>query len=131
MVPARERGAILGKRKRGPKLSGRATMVVKPRVSSPRVWSMSACRTFRAFSLRNCPRLGKADQGRQARHCDAGSRNAGRHRVYRRHSAREVSDDRAAQMVLQNDGKKLDEKAEEMSKKYISELREKARIVTR
>ena len=45
-------------------------------------------------------------------------------------SAREVNDDRAAQLVLQNDGK-LDEKAEELSKKYIGELRKSARIAER
>ncbi len=45
-------------------------------------------------------------------------------------SSREVSDDRAAQMMLQSDGK-LDEKAEALSKKYLAELREKARIQTK
>ena len=45
-------------------------------------------------------------------------------------SAREVSDDRVAQMVFQNEGA-LDEKAAELSKKYIAELRQKARIVER
>jgi peptidyl-prolyl cis-trans isomerase SurA len=45
-------------------------------------------------------------------------------------SSREVNDDRAAQMVLNNDGK-LDEKAEEMSKKYLAELKEKAAITNR
>lgn len=45
-------------------------------------------------------------------------------------SSREVNDDRAAQMVLNNDGK-LDAKAEEMSKKYLTELREKAQIINR
>lgn len=45
-------------------------------------------------------------------------------------STREVNDDRAAQMVLNNDGK-LDEKAEALSKKYLTELREKAAITNR
>jgi peptidyl-prolyl cis-trans isomerase SurA len=45
-------------------------------------------------------------------------------------STREVNDDRAAQMMLQADGN-LDAKAEEMSKKYIEELRKTARIVQR
>jgi peptidyl-prolyl cis-trans isomerase SurA len=45
-------------------------------------------------------------------------------------SAREVSDDRVAQMVL-NGEKKADEKADEISKKYTDELRKKARIVER
>jgi peptidyl-prolyl cis-trans isomerase SurA len=46
-------------------------------------------------------------------------------------STREVNDDRAAQMMLQADGSNLDAKAEEMSKKYIEELRKAARIVER
>ncbi len=45
-------------------------------------------------------------------------------------SAREVSDDRVAQMVL-NGEQKSDEKADEISKKYTDELRKKARIVER
>ncbi|RUM96441.1 peptidylprolyl isomerase [Pseudaminobacter arsenicus] len=45
-------------------------------------------------------------------------------------SAREVSDDKVAKMVFQSEGNK-DEQAEAMSKRYIAELREKARIVER
>ncbi len=44
--------------------------------------------------------------------------------------SRLVSDDRVAQMVFQNEGG-TNEKAEELSKKYIKELREVARIVER
>lgn len=48
-------------------------------------------------------------------------------------SAREVSDDKVAQMVFQAEGlgKDGNEKADELSKKYIEELRAKARIVNR
>lgn len=45
-------------------------------------------------------------------------------------SAREVSDDKVARMVFQAEGTK-DDQAEAMSKRYIAELREKARIVER
>lgn len=45
-------------------------------------------------------------------------------------SAREVSDDKVAKMVFQSEGSK-DDQAEAMSKRYIAELREKARIVER
>lgn len=45
-------------------------------------------------------------------------------------SQREVSDDRVAQMVFQNEGNS-EEKADELTKKYMAELREKARIVKR
>ncbi len=45
-------------------------------------------------------------------------------------SSREVSDDRAAKMVFQSEGS-TDEQGEELSKKYIAELKERARIVER
>ncbi|WP_157015209.1 peptidylprolyl isomerase [Mesorhizobium xinjiangense] len=45
-------------------------------------------------------------------------------------SAREVSDDRVAQMVFSTEGQQ-DAKAEELSKKYVEELREKAVVVKR
>lgn len=48
-------------------------------------------------------------------------------------SAREVSDDKVAQMVFQaeGEGKGDNAKADELNKKYIAELRKVARIVTR
>jgi peptidyl-prolyl cis-trans isomerase SurA len=45
-------------------------------------------------------------------------------------SEREVSDDRVAQMVFQNEAP-VEEKAEELSEKYMAELKEKARIIER
>jgi peptidyl-prolyl cis-trans isomerase SurA len=45
-------------------------------------------------------------------------------------SAREVSDDKVAQMVLQNEGKS-DKKADELSEKYVAELKAKAKIIER
>lgn len=45
-------------------------------------------------------------------------------------SAKEVSDDRVAQMIFTNEGD-LEGKAKELSDKYIAELREKARIQKR
>ena len=45
-------------------------------------------------------------------------------------SSREVSDDRVAKMVFQAEGSK-DEQGEELSKKYVAELRKRARIVER
>lgn len=45
-------------------------------------------------------------------------------------SSREVSDDRAAKMVFQSEGSQ-DEQGEELSKKYLAELRQRARIVER
>lgn len=45
-------------------------------------------------------------------------------------STREVSDDRVAQMVFTNEGS-VNEKADELSKKYMGELKEKARIQKR
>ena len=46
-------------------------------------------------------------------------------------SAREVSDDRVAQLVLNGDDKSSDQKVDELSKTYTEELRKKARIVER
>lgn len=48
-------------------------------------------------------------------------------------SAREVSDDKTAQLMLQNEGLggKKDDAADELSKKYVSELKAKAVIVQR
>ncbi len=45
-------------------------------------------------------------------------------------SAREVSDDKVAQMVFRNEGAS-DEKTDELGKKYMDELKKKARIVQR
>ncbi|TIS93019.1 MAG: peptidylprolyl isomerase [Mesorhizobium sp.] len=45
-------------------------------------------------------------------------------------SSREVSDDKAAQMVLQSEGGN-DKNADDLSKKYVEELRKTARIVQR
>lgn len=45
-------------------------------------------------------------------------------------SAREVSDDKVAQMVFQSEGN-ADGKSDELDKKYIEELKKKARIVQR
>ncbi|TIP73180.1 MAG: peptidylprolyl isomerase [Mesorhizobium sp.] len=45
-------------------------------------------------------------------------------------SSREVSDDKAAQMVFQSEGS-IGKDADEISKKYVEELRKKARIVER
>ncbi|TJV27962.1 MAG: peptidylprolyl isomerase, partial [Mesorhizobium sp.] len=45
-------------------------------------------------------------------------------------SSREVSDDKAAQMVFQSEGSSGKD-ADELSTKYVEELRKKARIVER
>ena len=46
-------------------------------------------------------------------------------------SAREVSDDRVAQLAFENEGGADNKKGDDLSKKYIEELRAKARIVER
>lgn len=46
-------------------------------------------------------------------------------------STREVSDDRVAQLLLQDEGGGDNKKGDELSKKYVDELRAKARIVQR
>jgi len=131
VVPAKERSAILGKRKR-------EAEALRQRYNG--------CETTRQFvkglidvTVQDIPRVlgpelppdwaeqikaAKPGTATKTRETEAGVEFIGIC------SAREVSDDRAAQMVLQNDGK-LDEKAEELSKKYLAELREAARIVKR
>ncbi len=131
VVPAKERNAILGKRKR-------EAEAFRQR--------FNGCESSRQFakglidvSVQDIPRVlgpelppdwktaienGKPGTATPTRETAAGIEFIGIC------SSREVNDDRAAQMVLNNEGK-LDEKAEEMSKKYLSELREKAQIVNR
>lgn len=131
VVPAKERGAILGKRKR-------EAEAFRQRFNS--------CETSRQFakglidvSVQDIPRVlgpelppawkeaiekGKPGSATPTRETETGVEFIGIC------STREVNDDRAAQMVLNNEGK-LDEKAEAMSKTYLTELREKAQIVNR
>lgn len=131
VVPAKERAAILGKRKR-------EAEALRQRYTG--------CETTRQFAkglvdvtVQDIPRvLGPElppDWAEQIKAAKPGSTTKTRETAAGVEfigicSAREVNDDRAAQMVLQNDGK-LDEKAEELSKKYIAELRKAARIVKR
>ena len=131
VVPAKERGAILGKRKR-------EAEAFRQRYNG--------CETARQFakglvdvSVQDIPRvLGPElppDWKKQIEAAKPGSATTVRETQAGVEfigicSMREVSDDRAAQMVLQSDGK-LDEKAEEMSKTYIAELRAKAQIIKR
>ncbi|RVA61638.1 peptidylprolyl isomerase, partial [Mesorhizobium sp. M7A.F.Ca.CA.001.11.2.1] len=46
-------------------------------------------------------------------------------------SSREVSDDKVAQMAFQAEGSGGDKDADALSKKYVDELKAKARIVKR
>jgi len=46
-------------------------------------------------------------------------------------STREVSDDRVASLLMQDEGGDDNKKGDELSKKYVDELRAKARIVQR
>jgi len=131
VVPAKERSAILGKRKR-------EAEAFRSR--------FNGCENSRQFAkglvdvtVQDIPRVlgpelppdwkkaiesGKPGSATPVRETQTGIEFIGIC------SSKEVSDDRAAQMVLQNDGK-LDEKAEELSKKYLAELKEKAQISNR
>lgn len=128
VVPAKERGALLAKRKR-------EAEALRQRYNG--------CETTRQFvkglidvTVQDIPRVlepelppdwekqikaTKAGGATPTRETDAGVEFIGIC------SSREVNDDRAAQLVMQNDGK-LDEKAEELSKTYVAELRKAARI---
>jgi peptidyl-prolyl cis-trans isomerase SurA len=131
VVPAKERGAILGKRKREAEamrqrfkscestrqfVKGLVDVVVQdiPRVLEPELppdWA---------------PQIKDAKPGTATatRETPAGVEFIGIC------SAREVSDDRAAQMILQSGGD-MDKQADELSKKYLAELRKVARIQQR
>ncbi|MFH2015113.1 MAG: peptidylprolyl isomerase [Pseudomonadota bacterium] len=129
VVPQKERGAILGKRKR-------EAEAMRQRFNS--------CETTRQFAkglidvnVQDIPRILEPelppDWEKQIKAAKPGTATPVRETPAGVEfigicSSREVSDDRAAQMMLQADGK-MDEKAEELSKKYVEELRKVARIV--
>ncbi|SMH44018.1 peptidylprolyl isomerase [Mesorhizobium australicum] len=131
VVPQKERGAILGKRKR-------EADAMRQR--------FNGCETTRQFakglidvSVQDIPRILEPelppDWATQIKAAKPGTATAVRETPAGVEfigvcSSREVNDDRAAQMMLQTEGK-LDEKAEELSKKYVDELRKTARIVQR
>lgn len=132
VVPQKERAAILGKRKR-------EADALRQRFNS--------CDTTRQFvkglidvSVMDIPRVLAPelppDWEKQIKAAKPGTATPIRETAMGVEfigicSTREVNDDRAAQMMLQADGTNLDAKAEEMSKKYIEELRKAARIVQR
>jgi peptidyl-prolyl cis-trans isomerase SurA len=131
VVPASERAATLGKRKR-------EAEAMRQRFSS--------CETTRQFAkglvdvtVRDLPRVlapqlptewadniknTKPGAATGVRETDRGIEFIG---VC---SSREVSDDRVAQLVFSTENK-TDTKSDELDKKYVAELREKARIVER
>ncbi|MCO5159719.1 MAG: peptidylprolyl isomerase [Mesorhizobium sp.] len=129
VVPKKERGAILGKRKR-------EAEAMRQRFNS--------CDTTRQFAkglidvtVQDIPRILEPelppDWEKQIKAAKPGTATPVRETPVGIEfigvcSSREVNDDRAAQMMLQADGK-MDEKGEELSKKYIEELRKVARIV--
>ncbi|MBX3571114.1 MAG: peptidylprolyl isomerase [Mesorhizobium sp.] len=129
VVPQKERGAILGKRKR-------EAEAMRQR--------FNGCETTRQFakglidvSVQDIPRILEPelppDWEKQIKATKPGAATPVRETAAGVEfigvcSSREVNDDRAAQMMLQADGK-MDEKGEELSKKYVEELRKVARIV--
>lgn len=134
VVPAAERGALMGKRKR-------EAEAMRAR--------FNGCNTTREFAkglidvtVRDLGRVlapqlpadwadqikaTKAGGATNVRETDRGIEFIGIC------SAREVSDDKTAQLMLQNEGLggKKDDAADELSKKYVSELKAKAVIVQR
>lgn len=129
VVPQKERGAILGKRKR-------EAEAMRQR--------FNGCETTRQFAkglidvtVQDIPRILEPelppDWEKQIKATKPGAATPLRETAAGVEfigvcSSREVNDDRAAQMMLQADGK-MDEKGEELSKKYVEELRKVARIV--
>ncbi len=131
VVPQKQRGALLGKRKR--------------EAEAMRL-RFNGCETTRQFvkglidvSVQDIPRVLEPelppDWEQQIKATKPGSATVVRETPAGVEfigicSSREVNDDRAAQMMLQAGGN-MDEKAEELSKKYIEELRKAARISPR
>lgn len=134
VVPAAERGALMAKRKR-------EAEAMRAR--------FSGCSTTREFAkglidvtVRDlgrvlAPQL-PADWADQIKATKAGGATSVREtdrgiEFIGICSAREVSDDKTAQLMLQNEGLggKKDDAADELSKKYVSELKAKAVIVQR
>ena len=131
VVPAKERGQILGKRKR-------EAEAFRQRYNG--------CDTAREFAkglldvtVQDIPRVLEPqlppEWEKQIKATSPGSATTTRETEAGVEfigvcSAREVSDDQAARMVLSADGD-LDEKGKELSEKYLGELRKSGRIVNK
>jgi peptidyl-prolyl cis-trans isomerase SurA len=131
VVPQKERGAILGKRKReADAMRQRFNGCDKTRQFAKGLIDVSVMDIPRILAPELPPewekqiKAAKPGTATPVRETQMGIEFIGIC------STREVNDDRAAQMMLQADGN-MDAKAEEMSKKYIEELRKTARIVKR
>lgn len=132
VVPASERGAIMGKRKREAEaMRGRFNGCESSREFAKGLIDVTVRDLGRMLAPELPPEWAdavkqtKAGGATNVRETERGIEFIG---VC---SAREVSDDRVAQLVLRGEDTGSDAKADEISKKYTDELREKARIVER
>jgi peptidyl-prolyl cis-trans isomerase SurA len=131
VVPAAERGAILGKRKREAEaMRGRFNGCSTTHEFAKGLIDV----TVRDLGRVLAPQL-PPDWADQIKKTKTGAATAVRETERGVEfigvcSAREVSDDKVAQMVFQSEGEAND-KSDEFSKKYIDELKKKARIVQR
>lgn len=131
VVPPKERGSLLGKRKREAEaMRQRFSGCAQTREFAKGLIDVTVRDLGRVLAPELPPewaeqiKSAKAGSATKARETERGVEFIG---VC---SSREVSDDRVAQMVFQGEVAKGDE-AQEVSDKYLAELREKARIVKR
>lgn len=131
VVPKRERGAILGKRKREAQaLRARFTGCDKTRDITKGLIDVTVRDLGRVLAPELPPdwadpiKKTKSGEATQVRETDRGVE------FIAICSERQVSDDRVAELALQT-GEGMDKKFEDLSKKYTKELRDKAVIVER
>lgn len=131
VVPAKERGSLLGKRKREAEaMRQRFSGCAQTREFAKGLIDVTVRDLGRVLAPELPPewadqiKSAKTGSATKVRETERGVEFIGIC------SSREVSDDRVAQMVFQGEVAKSGE-AEEVSKKYTAELRDKARIVKR
>ncbi|MBX3568177.1 MAG: peptidylprolyl isomerase [Rhizobiaceae bacterium] len=131
VVPAAQRGALLGKRKREAEaMRGRFTGCDTTRQFAKGLLDVTVRDLGRVLAPELPPEW--ADQIKSTKTGGAtGVRETDRGVEFIGIcSAKEVSDDRVAKSVFQAEGN-LDEQADEMGKRYLDDLRKRAKIVTR
>ncbi len=132
VVPAAERGALMGKRKREAEaLRSRFSGCDKTREFAKGLVDVTVRDLGRILAPELPPdwaeliKTTRAGAATTVRETERGVEFIGIC------SSKEVSDDRVARMVFQSEASKQGGEAEEFSKKYMEELKKKARIVTR
>ena len=132
VVPAGERAATLGKRKREAEaMRERFSSCETTRQFAKGLIDVTVRDLGRVLAPQLAARMGGQHQERQARHRHQGARDRSRRRIHRHLlEPRGVGRPRRPAGVPER-RRSDDKKGDELSKKYVAELREKARIVER